>query len=95
MTIDIPLATFDYKASLTKRHSFMEDLKDELWWKGFAQVFKKLVPCQKWRTSHINVQSNDVVLFRMSMAGITPDYKMARVKEVFSGEDGHVRQVLL
>ena len=73
----------------------MEELKDEFWSKWFAQVFEKLVPCQKWRTSHRSVKVGDVVLFRMSMAAITPDYKMARVKEVFPGEDGHVRRVLL
>ena len=94
-TIEVPLATFDYKASLTKRLRFIEELKEEFWSKWFAQVFEKLVPCQKWRTTHRDVQVGDIVLFRMSMAAITPDYKMARIKEVYPGEDGHVRRVLL
>ena len=48
----------------------------------------------KWHTGHRELQPGDVVLVVDSDA-IRSEYRLALIKEVFRGEDGVVRKVLI
>ena len=57
-------------------------------------MFGQLIPAKKWRKDHPDLKVDDVVLMKdESIASRT--YRLARVKQVFIGNDGHVRRALL
>lgn len=93
-TLNVPSLEFDGRASLTKRLRFLEEIKDEFWRKWFSQVFPNLVPCYKWRTKHRDVQIGDIVLVKDANL-LRNEYRLARVGDVITGDDGHVRRVKL
>jgi len=93
-TQNIPLPNLDENPRLSKRLRFLEETKQEFWKKWFLQVFHNLVPVYKWRKEHRDVQVGDVVLLKDSNL-LRGEYRMARVKDVVKGEDGHVRRVKL
>lgn len=93
-TINVPTMKFDEKPALTKRTRFLEETCQEFWSKWYAQVFPHLVPSYKWRREFRDVMVGDVVLLR-DCNPLDRKYQLMRVKEVFPGEDGRVRRVLL
>ena len=93
-TTNIPFMNLDTKSSLTKRLRFMEDTTKDFWRKWFVQVFHNLVPSYKWRQKYRDVLVGDIVLMKDSNL-LRCEYRLARVKETFPGEDGHVRRVKL
>lgn len=93
-TMNIPTMNLDCRPSLTKRIRFIEETTKEFWKKWFVQVFHNLVPSYKWRQKYRNVQVGDVVLMKEANL-LQCEYKLARVKEVIPGADGHVRRVKL
>ena len=93
-SIHVPQVTFDKSASLTRRLKFLEETKTEFWNKWFAQVFPHLVPSYRWKKRYRNVQVGDVVLVQDASL-LSCLYKLAVVKEVKTGVDGHVRTVRL
>lgn len=90
----VPVANVDSNPTLTKRLKFIELMTQEFWVKWFAQVFHNLVPNYKWKTSSRNVVQGDIVLLKDSNV-LKREYRLARVKEVIPGDDGHVRRVVL
>jgi len=93
-TNQIPTMRFDEKPSLTKRARFLEETCQEFWSKWYAQVFPNLVPSYKWRKEYRDVKAGDVVLLR-DCNPLDRSYRLMKVKEVYPGEDGRVRRVLL
>ena len=93
-TKEIPRIPMDYNPTVTKRLQFIDETTNEFWRKWFVQVFQNLVPSYKWRKEFRNVMKGDIVLVKDSNL-LKRTYRMARVKEVFPGEDGKVRRVLL
>jgi hypothetical protein len=49
-----------------------------------------MVPASKWRKDFPDLQLRDVVLMKEDTLA-AKDYSLGRVKQVFPGEDGHVR----
>ena len=93
-TKNIPLLTLDFRPALTKRLRFIEETTKEFWSKWFLQVFHNLVPSYKWKQKYRDVQQGDIVLLKDSNQ-LRGEYRLARVKEIFPGEDGHIRRVKL
>ena len=93
-SIHVPEANFEVKPSLTRRMQYLEQIRREFWEKWLHLMFGQLIPAKKWRKDHPDLKVDDVVLMKdESIASRT--YRLARVKQVFIGNDGHVRRALL
>ena len=65
-----------------------------LWWKNWMiQVWESLVPVDKWRTVHRNVQVGDIVLVRYTSKVTKPEFRLGRISDVFPDAHGVVRDV--
>ena len=89
-TLEVPEVKFDLQPSLTRSLQQVEEAKEEFWKKWMTQVFQGQVLARKWRRTHRDVMEGDLVLIKNeNAAGV--DYQRGRAKQVFKGEDGHVR----
>ena len=58
-----------------------------------SQVFPDLVPMQKWKQPHYNLEVGDIGLIKYEKK-LGPDaWRMARISRVLPGEDGKVRTI--
>ena len=66
------------------------------WWnKWFDVVWESLVPIQKWRHKHRNVEVGDIVLLKYEAALGRPQWRRGRVTEVHPDRHGVVRDVTI
>ena len=93
-TQNVPTISVDETPRLTKRLRFIEETTQEFWKKWFTQVFHNLVPSYKWKTKHRDVKQGDVVLLKESNV-LKREYRLAKVRDVKPGNDGHIRKVTL
>ena len=76
------------------RFRLVQGIVDKFWERWTESCAPALVVQSKWRTSSRNLRPGDVVIVsdRNTLKG---EYRLALVKEVFPGDDGLVRKVLL
>ena len=65
-------------------------MRDHFWEKWISLWFGKMVPDSKWRKEFPDLEPEDVVLMKEETLA-AKDYRLRVIKEVFPGEDGHVR----
>ena len=66
------------------------------WWKSwFDIVWESLVPFNKWKTKHRNVQVGDVVLVRYDNTFKDPVYRRGRVTATHPDQHGLVRDAMV
>ena len=58
-----------------------------------GQVWESLVPMDKWRTVHRNVQAGDIVLVRYTSKVTKPEFRLGQVSKVFPDQHRVVRDV--
>ena len=92
-TPEIPVLVQE-STKLTKRLTFLEDLKTQFWDKWFPEAFQKLLPSPKWNHECRNVQVGDIVLMK-NESKVTKSYHLGKVKSVMPSQDGKVRSVIV
>jgi len=94
-TLAAPRETFSGPAKLTRRLSFLREIKNQFWRKWRSLVFQGLVYAWKWRPISRNLKVGDVVLL-MKETVTAADYKLGRVyRAIACAEDGLVRKVVV
>ena len=91
---EVPQGPFQHKVSIARRFLYVQSLIDDWWRKWSDLVLPSLVPCYKWQQKHRNVKLGDVCLIRYKKV-IRSTYRLGRVCEVKTGNDGLVRSVRL
>ena len=86
--------SFEMKASQSTRIGFIQSVVNAFWRRWKREVFPQLVVQPKWHTEAKNLRVGDIVLVEDSDA-LRGDWKMARVVEAKTSEDGKVRRVRL
>ena len=88
----IPPGEYDQRANVNDRYKLVQSVINSFWKRWVAEYFPKMVIRQKWHTEKRNVQVGDVVLVQEQ--GLTNGkWPLAKVCEVFPGDDGRVRNV--
>ena len=83
---------YDDNDKLTARLSYVSSVYDTWWRSWHKQILPTLVPCNKWKQQHRNLECGDIV--HMYYPGsIKDDYRIAKVVEVFKDEKDLVRTV--
>jgi hypothetical protein len=93
-SMHLPGIKFEANATLTRRLQFLQEVRGQFWEKWISLWFGKMVPASKWRKEFPDLQQGDVVLMKEETLA-SKDYRLGRVKEVFPGEDGHVRSAAI
>ena len=91
---EVPQGPFDTNPSKTKRFRFIQSIVDDWWSKWSNLVLPSLVPSYKWQQKHRNVKLGDICLIRYKNT-LRSTYRLGRVSEVKTSEDGLVRSVRL
>ena len=83
-----------FKETNNPRHGveFVKKLVDSFWRRWVKDTFSSLVPRKKWDAQKRNVRVDDVVNVADNIA-ITGNWCIGRVVQVYSGKDGHIRNV--
>ena len=90
---EVPQGPFNSDLSIKFRFEYVQSIVDDWWTRWYARVLPSLVPSYKWMQKHRNVKVGDICLIRYK--GIRSTYRLGRVVENKSGEDGLVRSVRL
>ena len=93
-TNEVPQGPFNTNVKNTRRFQYVQSLVDDWWVKWNNLVLPSLVPCYKWQQRHRNVKLGDICLIQYKKA-IRSTYRLGRVTEVKTGDDGLVRSVRL
>lgn len=79
---------------LRKRWRKVQHLANEFWSRWKKEYMLNLQERQKWHKTRRNAQVNDIVIVQDENAPRN-EWKLAKVTEVYPGEDGHVRKLQL
>ncbi|UYV79361.1 hypothetical protein LAZ67_17002296, partial [Cordylochernes scorpioides] len=79
--------------SLRSRWSLIQPQRDYFWNRWSCEYLHQLQERRKWRTSHPDVNIGDLVMLKEQNKPL--QWKLARIVQIFPGEDDHVRVVLL
>lgn len=79
---------------LRKRWRKLQYLANEFWTRWRKEYLLNLQQRQKWQKKHRNAKINDIVIVQDDTAPRT-EWKLARVTQVYPGEDGCVRKLQL
>ena len=77
-----------------KRVEFVQKIVDSFWRCWTRDVFPLLVPRKKWNTSRCNVEVDDFVMVAEPNT-VRGKWIIGRVVEVYPGQDGRVRNVIV
>ena len=91
---EVPQGPFVHNVSNARRYQYVQSMVDDWWQKWYNLVLPSLVPCYKWQQRHRNVKLGDICLIRYKKS-IRSTYRLGRVSEVKTGDDGLVRSVRL
>ncbi|UYV66657.1 hypothetical protein LAZ67_4002469 [Cordylochernes scorpioides] len=87
-------AESDHSAlNLRSRWSLIKPQRDYFWNRWSYEYLHQLQERRKWRTSHPDVNIRDLVMLKEQNKPL--QWKLARIVQIFPGEDDHVRVVLL
>ncbi|UYV64056.1 hypothetical protein LAZ67_2006415 [Cordylochernes scorpioides] len=87
-------AESDYSTlNLRSRWDLIQPQRDYFWNRWSCEYLHQLQERRKWRTSHPDVNIGDLVMFKEQNKPL--QWKLARIVQIFPGEDDHVRVVLL
>ncbi|UYV77268.1 hypothetical protein LAZ67_15000295, partial [Cordylochernes scorpioides] len=87
-------AESDHSAlNLRSRWDLIQPQKDYFWNRWSCEYLHQLQERRKWRTSHPDVNIGDLVMLKEQNKPL--QWKLARIVQIFPGEDDHVRVVLL
>ncbi|UYV66800.1 hypothetical protein LAZ67_4002883, partial [Cordylochernes scorpioides] len=87
-------AESDHSAlNLRSRWSLIQPQRDYFWNRWSCEYLHQLQERRKWRTSHPDVNIGDLVMLKEQNKPL--QWKLARIVQIFPGEDDHVRVVLL
>ncbi|UYV63123.1 hypothetical protein LAZ67_2003219 [Cordylochernes scorpioides] len=75
------------------RWDLIQPQRDYFWNRWSCEYLHQLQERRKWRTSHPDVNIGDLVLLKEQNKPL--QWKLARIVQIFPGEDDHVRVVLL
>ncbi|UYV61907.1 hypothetical protein LAZ67_1007032 [Cordylochernes scorpioides] len=78
---------------LRSRWSLIQPQRDYFWNRWSCEYLHQLQERRKWRTSHPDVNIGDLVMLKEQNKPL--QWKLARIVQIFPGEDDHVRVVLL
>ncbi|UYV66015.1 hypothetical protein LAZ67_3006192 [Cordylochernes scorpioides] len=79
--------------NLRSRWSLIQPQRDYFWNRWSCEYLHQLQERRKWRTSHPDVNIGDLVMLKEQNKPL--QWKLARIVQIFPGEDDHVRVVLL
>ncbi|UYV63321.1 PSMB2 [Cordylochernes scorpioides] len=79
--------------NLRSRWSLIQPQRDYFWNRWSFEYLHQLQERRKWRTSHPDVNIGDLVMLKEQNKPL--QWKLARIVQIFPGEDDHVRVVLL
>ncbi|UYV73344.1 hypothetical protein LAZ67_10002797 [Cordylochernes scorpioides] len=79
--------------NLRFRWSLIQPQRDYFWNRWSCEYLHQLQERRKWRTSHPDVNIGDLVMLKEQNKPL--QWKLARIVQIFPGEDDHVRVVLL
>ncbi|UYV81398.1 CLCN3 [Cordylochernes scorpioides] len=79
--------------NLRSRWSLIQPQRDYFWNRWSCEYLHQLQERRKWRTSHPDVNIGDLVMLKEQNKPL--QWKLARIVQIFTGEDDHVRVVLL
>jgi hypothetical protein len=79
---------------LRKRWRKVQHLANEFWSRWKKEYMLNLQERQKWHKTRRNAQVNDIVIVQDDNAPRN-EWKLAKITEVYPGEDGHVRKLRL
>ena len=91
-TSRVPSGSFTQTENPRYRFEFIQRIVDSFWRKWTRDYFPSLIIHQRWHTAKRNLKQGDIVLIQDSNQ-VRGQWKLGRVSEVFSGEDGKVRKV--
>ena len=88
----IPHGEYEQQSNVNDRYRLVQSVVSSFWKRWVAEYFPKMIIRQKWHTEKRNVKVGDVVLVQEQ--GLTNGkWQLAKVSEVFPGDDGRVRNV--
>ncbi|UYV63877.1 hypothetical protein LAZ67_2005876 [Cordylochernes scorpioides] len=79
--------------NLRSRWDLIQPQRDYFWNRWSCEYLHQLQERRKWRTSHPDVKIGDLVMLKEQNKPL--QWKLARIVQIFPGEDDHVRVVLL
>ncbi|UYV64450.1 hypothetical protein LAZ67_3000767, partial [Cordylochernes scorpioides] len=79
--------------NLRSRWNLIQPQRDFFWNRWSCEYLHQLQERRKWRTSHPDVNIGDLVMLKEQNKPL--QWKLARIVQIFPGEDDHVRVVLL
>ncbi|UYV81292.1 hypothetical protein LAZ67_20000677 [Cordylochernes scorpioides] len=79
--------------NLRSRWDLIQPQRDYFWNRWSCEYLHQLQERRKWRTSHPDVNIGDLVVLGEQNKPL--QWKLARIVQIFPGEDDHVRVVLL
>ncbi|UYV73400.1 hypothetical protein LAZ67_10003053 [Cordylochernes scorpioides] len=81
------------KYTSSSKWSLIQPQRDYFWNRWSCEYLHQLQERRKWRTSHPDVNIGDLVILKEQNKKL--QWKLARIVQIFPGEDDHVRVVLL
>jgi len=88
----VPQGPFEQTANSRRRVEFVQQIVESFWKRWSRDAFPQLVPRWKWKTEKRNVCVGDTVMMTDHNA-VRGKWTIARVVQVFPGQDGKVRNV--
>ncbi|UYV69731.1 hypothetical protein LAZ67_7000518 [Cordylochernes scorpioides] len=79
--------------NLRSRWNLIQPQRDYFWNRWSCEYLHQLQERRKWRTSHPDVNIGDLVMLKEQDKPL--QWKLARIVQIFPGEDDHTRVVLL
>ena len=89
-----PQGPFQERSSNKYRFDYIQAIVKAFWKKWSRDVFPALVIRPKWHVEQRNLEKGDIVLIQDSNA-IRGEWKLGKVTDVFPGDDGKVRRVMV
>jgi hypothetical protein len=90
--VELPDVEFEVKPALVRRLRFLEEIKKEFWEKWVKRVWSANGCQAHWRNLERDVKEGDVVLLKDETI-VGGKFRLARINQVKTGGDGHVRTV--
>ena len=82
-------------ANLSVRLGFMQKSFEEWWHRWITAVWPSLVPYRRWKTTHRNIRTGDLVLVQYANKYSKAEFRRGVVLEVYPDEKDVVRTVLV
>ncbi|UYV70009.1 hypothetical protein LAZ67_7001455 [Cordylochernes scorpioides] len=79
--------------NLRSRWNLIQPQRDYFWDRWSCEYLHQLQERRKWKTSHLDVNIGDLIMLKEQDKPL--QWKLARIVQIFLGEDDHTRVVLL